>query len=456
MNKLFLIFLLFVNQISYAQNPNFIKEVDKNVFYDDCGRVNRGSSVVPSNDDCSNAISLSVNSPCVIGTTDQGTLQVGEPQPPCATLTFNQSIWYRFVATANRMYVQLELSTVIGGLMSSGRWVSAVYHSNSCLPTISSLVSCQTANSVGSADGVIENIMNGLIVGDTYYIQVAYGVGGGVSGVPEFCIQVGDQFTPTCNTCQSPCGQACGFSTTPSVNQVVNNCTSFEQLPYNEGTSLVNQCYTFRAVNSTVNFNIIVNSTCGSTGNVTNFTYNLYSSACGSPIQTGNLSNLTFNNLISGQWYTFCYNFNVPSGCYHTAYWPYFVGAAPLPVDLIEFKGEFQNNKIILSWSTASEINNDYFIIEKSNDGVNYVYCNKIYGFGNKSTITNYSYCDYKINNTFIYYRLSQFDYDGVKTIFDPIVIKIPKETDNNFKIVNVLGQEVDETYEGLKFYIQK
>lgn len=158
MNKLFLIFfLLFVNQTSYAQHPDFIKEVDKNVFYDDCWRVNRGLLIIPSNDDCSNATTLSINSPCIIGTTDQGTLQVGEPQPPCATLTFNQSVWYRFIATATRMYVQLELNSVIGGLMSSGRWVSAVYHSNSCLPSLASIVSCQTANSVGTADGVIEN-----------------------------------------------------------------------------------------------------------------------------------------------------------------------------------------------------------------------------------------------------------------------------------------------------------
>jgi hypothetical protein len=335
--------------------------------------------------------------------------------------------------------------------MSSGRWVSAVYNTSSCLPSASSLISCQTGNSVGTADGLIENILNGLTVGNTYLIQIAYGVGGGITGVPEFCISVGDQFTPICNTCQSPCGQACGFNTTPSVNQVVNNCTAFNQTPYNEGSSLVNQCYTFRAVNSTVSFNIIVNSTCG-TGNVTNFTYSLYTSSCGTPIQTGTLSNLTFNGLIIGQWYTFCYSFSVPSGCYHTAYWPYFVGAAPLPVELIDFIGEYYNNGIKLYWSTASEINNDYFVLSKSFDGTNYQALTRIRGRGNSNSLTEYIYVDYDVCDTIVYYKIKQVDYDGNYKEYDPIAFKCRVQYLHK-DFYDVLGRKVKLDYDGVKLY---
>lgn len=447
-NKLLLVLFL-VPFICNGQNLDTLKQYVAGPIQTPA--YNRMSLVVPPNDDCSNAIQLTVNGTCIIGTTDQGSLQTGEYQPPCATLTFNQSVWYRFTATASRMYVQLELNTVIGGLMSSGRWVSAVYQSTTCTPPASSLISCQTANSVGTADGVIVNTLNGLTVGATYLIQIAYGVGNGITGVPEYCIQVGDQFTPVCNTCQSPCGQACGFSTSPTVNQVVNNCTSFDQLPYNEGTSLVNQCYTFRAVNSTVSFNIIVNSNCG-TGNVTNFSYNLYSSSCGTPIQSGTLSNLTFNSLIVGQWYTFCYTFNVPSGCHHTAYWPYFVGAAPLPVDLIEFNGVYYNAGLKLYWSTASEINNDYFDILKSFDGINYFKIKSIRGKGNSNVITNYEYIDYDVCNTIVYYKLKQIDYDGVIKEYDPIAFKC-RRTYLYDNFYDILGRKVQQDYDGIKIY---
>ncbi|MFM7729332.1 MAG: hypothetical protein ACKO7B_21715, partial [Flavobacteriales bacterium] len=238
---------------------------------------------------------------------------------------------------------------------------------------------------------------------------------------------VGDQFI-NCNTCNSPCGQACGFSTAPTVTQVTTSCPPYPAFPLLEGTVADTQCYTFTAVNTTVSFNVILNSTCG-TGNVSNFTWNLYSSGCGSAIQTGTLSNLTFPNLTIGQSYTYCYSFTVPSGCYHSIYYPYFVGAAPvlLPVELIRFEAKTFGQSVRLEWTTASETNNDYFVIERSTDGADYLAIGSVNGNGTTSAVSEYEFVDPKVPYGLLYYRLRQVDADGKTASHPPVVVRVEK-----------------------------
>lgn len=105
-----------------------------------------------------------------------------------------------------------------------------------------------------------------------------------------------------------------------------------------------------------------------------------------------------------------------------------------LPIKLLNFSGYPINttNKII--WSTSTEINNDFFILEKSNDMFNWEEISKIPGNGNSNTIINYEYIDktpYKLS----YYRLQQIDYNGQFEYFEPIVIK--NENDIKFNQIN-------------------
>lgn len=95
--------------------------------------------------------------------------------------------------------------------------------------------------------------------------------------------------------------------------------------------------------------------------------------------------------------------------------------ATPLPVGLIEFSSNCENRNAILNWSTASETNNNYFTIEKSVDGYNYEEIATIDGQGNKNTETLYEYLDLRFSLGISYYRLSQTDFDGTKTILKTI-----------------------------------
>ncbi|NRA12263.1 MAG: hypothetical protein HRT57_09945 [Crocinitomicaceae bacterium] len=86
---------------------------------------------------------------------------------------------------------------------------------------------------------------------------------------------------------------------------------------------------------------------------------------------------------------------------------------SPLPVTLTHFEGSCNGTETELNWTTASEINNDYFILEKSMDGFYFSNVATITGAGNSNGIITYSHIDSELNNQTTYYRLKQVDFNG-------------------------------------------
>jgi len=84
-----------------------------------------------------------------------------------------------------------------------------------------------------------------------------------------------------------------------------------------------------------------------------------------------------------------------------------------LPVILLSFSGVAVNNTINLDWVTASELNNDFFMVERSMDGVNYDEITQINGAGTSNIENKYSYLDTEPLSGANYYRLRQVDFDG-------------------------------------------
>ena len=86
----------------------------------------------------------------------------------------------------------------------------------------------------------------------------------------------------------------------------------------------------------------------------------------------------------------------------------------PVPIELTDFQAlEKEDRWVDLIWQTASEINNDYFTIERSKDGLDWNELNTIKGSGNSSSILNYNTTDYSPLYGISYYRLKQTDFDG-------------------------------------------
>ncbi|MEY4927190.1 MAG: hypothetical protein RI894_1626, partial [Bacteroidota bacterium] len=83
-----------------------------------------------------------------------------------------------------------------------------------------------------------------------------------------------------------------------------------------------------------------------------------------------------------------------------------------LPVSLLRFVGTNNSCANYLQWATVSELNNDYFDLQKSIDGLNFATIAKIDGAGTTTTLQTYAFTDDNINKN-NYYRLRQIDIDG-------------------------------------------
>jgi hypothetical protein len=143
-----------------------------------------------------------------------------------------------------------------------------------------------------------------------------------------------------------------------------------------------------------------------------------------------------------------------------------------LPVELTSFTGNVQNNKVYLNWTTATELNNRGFEVERKSDGNNWTIIGFKEGNGTTSQMENYSFVDDLSNSksSVISYRLKQIDFNGTFAYsneievsnnivpdqfileqnypnpFNPgtkITFRLPEKSNVVVKVFNNLGEEV-------------
>ncbi len=85
----------------------------------------------------------------------------------------------------------------------------------------------------------------------------------------------------------------------------------------------------------------------------------------------------------------------------------------PLPIELVNFKAKANGKQVDLEWQTASEINNEFFTIERSIDGLNFEIVTIIEGAGNSTALLDYKSVDANPYTGTSFYRLKQTDFDG-------------------------------------------
>ncbi|MEP7321250.1 MAG: ice-binding family protein [Saprospiraceae bacterium] len=110
-------------------------------------------------------------------------------------------------------------------------------------------------------------------------------------------------------------------------------------------------------------------------------------------------------------------------------------GSFALPIQLYSFTGNCNKQKVLLEWSTATEIENNFFSIERSEEGLNWHILGTITGSGNSNTIKHYSYTDNQPSNKKSFYRLKQTDITGFDTYGADIAIKNCYDQSYNFSI---------------------
>lgn len=119
-----------------------------------------------------------------------------------------------------------------------------------------------------------------------------------------------------------------------------------------------------------------------------------------------------------------------------------------LPITLLSFRAEAKEQRVITNWITASEINNDFFTIERSKDGNQWEIVTELDGAGDSHTELSYSAIDDRPYSGISYYRLLQTDYDGTSTVSEPQAVEI--RTSGEFSLDRVYHAQ-----EGLNIIFQ-
>jgi hypothetical protein len=140
------------------------------------------------------------------------------------------------------------------------------------------------------------------------------------------------------------------------------------------------------------------------------------------------------------------------------------------PVELTSFSANMYGEGVLLNWTTATELNNQGFDIERSSSTQDWTKIGYVPGFGTTTEQKSYSYLDQTVTTGNYSYRLKQIDFDGSFTYtneieifvdltpqnfdlsqnypnpFNPattIQFQVPKASDVTIKIYDMLGQEV-------------
>jgi len=144
----------------------------------------------------------------------------------------------------------------------------------------------------------------------------------------------------------------------------------------------------------------------------------------------------------------------------------------PLPIDLLSFTADPEKEGVMCAWETASETNNDYFVVERSQDSKDFIFVGRVPGHGAGSSTQALTYKLLDKNPPCVatlYYRLKQVDLDGKFTYSDVVAVNCnnkdavsiypnPANTEVNInfyqpfdgtvtvKILDILGKEVSES----------
>lgn len=106
-----------------------------------------------------------------------------------------------------------------------------------------------------------------------------------------------------------------------------------------------------------------------------------------------------------------------------------------LPIELTSFSAKCSDGNVTINWQVASQINNNYFTIERTLDGINFETIGTLQGGGNTNQTMNYSFVDANPLPSTSYYRLRQTDYDGKTEAFTIVAVSCEDENTWSFNL---------------------
>lgn len=388
------------------------------------------TGVFSQTDNPCGAPSLTINSSCTFGTgnlSSTATATGGVPAPTCGSYS-GGDVWYTVTAPVNGT-ITINTNTAGG----STDMAMALYSATACNGVFTQVI-CDDDSSPNGAMPMFS--ASGLVPGAVYYVRL-WDYGGGSSGNFQICA-----YSPN-SSCLGGSNNSCAiadpFCTGISYNYCnttgVANMGAFQCL-----STTPNPMWMYLNIATGGNIDIYIEQFdwLGNGIDVDFALYGPYGSQAAScpitsatsatdcsyspaPTETANIV-----GAVAGEWYVLLItNYADDAGYIQFSQTG---GSAStncnivLPVELVSLNAVCENNVSLIEWTTATEINNDYFIVERSDDGINYIKMDTINGNGNTNQIINYSWIDRKIKpERDYYYRLRQVDYDGKYYLHGPV-----------------------------------
>ncbi len=107
----------------------------------------------------------------------------------------------------------------------------------------------------------------------------------------------------------------------------------------------------------------------------------------------------------------------------------------PLPIELISFFANQNEDKVDLYWTTVTEINNDYFVVDKTKDFIHFETVSTLDGAGNSVIPVNYQLYDLAPYNGLSYYRLKQVDFNGDHVYYPYVAVDYKSSDEFSFEL---------------------
>jgi hypothetical protein len=381
---------------------------------------NCGCPVPPPNDEACTATPLTVNTSCIM-TADNNTNATSSPvaSPGCGGWA-GADVWYS-VTVPTGGWLTFETSA---GTMTNGGL--AIYSGTCAAPT---LIECDDNDGPGNMSEIERQ---DLTPGSTVWIR-HWENGGNFVGTYNICVH-----EPNCTAnitndfCEdagvlNPSGASTFASSTASL-YTDDNPDNVEG-PFC-GTIQNNSWYQFVATSATHTFPITTVAGCTQGIQAQVYDYNggggscchsfTSVSNCYNPGNTS-LGTVTATGLTIGTTYVLMIDGYAGANCdFAISGW---TATNILPVEVVNFDVIETSKFNHITWTTKSELNSKWFIVERSTDGFNYSEIGKLDAAGNSSQEKNYSHKDYDILFPKLYYRLKAIDYDGSFEYSDPVMI---------------------------------
>jgi hypothetical protein len=116
------------------------------------------------------------------------------------------------------------------------------------------------------------------------------------------------------------------------------------------------------------------------------------------------------------------------------------IASNSVPVKLVSITADKQNDDVVIQWTTASELNNNYFEVQRSIDGIHFEETGMVAGNGTTLLTSHYEYTDVNAFADFatiktLFYRLKQVDLDGTFELSKTVSVNVDRATIKNLDV---------------------